>query len=373
MGGRAVGVMFWMLLIGLIGGMGYLALFACAVGVPGMPPWLERCPVDPPPPATELLDAQRAEEALRRELRELERRLAQAPYCEIPPPPPPPPPPPEPDPPPPEPEPEPDPPAPEPAEPDPPPPTPEPPAPEPPPPEPVDTARPGDLPADCPRRRPDEVLLVLDASISMGVDFALDPATDARLRAMDQAGGAMAAMARQLFEQLLNSPGQDRIDVAKDALQEVVQSSAEDVTFSFVTFNQCNRPNYRGTYRPESRPRLHSEIESVRLDDYTALADTIRSLPNYVEGGSNELEPVDVVLVSDGSDSCGGDPCAAARSVARQLPHVRINVIAMGPGLTSLQCVSNATGGEFVEARNATTLVDQFTSAAGQDLPEHCR
>lgn len=77
----ALSLAFWVLLTGLLAGMAYLALDACALGLPGMPAVFERCPVEPAPAPTVLVDERREEEALRREIVLLERQLATAPDC----------------------------------------------------------------------------------------------------------------------------------------------------------------------------------------------------------------------------------------------------------------------------------------------------
>jgi hypothetical protein len=219
----------------------------------------------------------------------------------------------------------------------------------------------------------------MDTSGSMKFNFDLDPSTERQLENFDFAGQVLGAFLgipnpqRQLYERLLTEPGPDRIDVAKDALKKLVRASKPDVTFRLASFSPCGPPRSHGSYPPPARGQLMSRIDQLPIETSTALAAAIAALPGISEGGADEGNPVDVVLVSDGRDSCRGDPCAAARQVAAARPHMRISVIAMGAGLTTLRCVSQATGGQFVEARNASRLADQFVTAAGQDLPEQCR
>nr|WP_319390339.1 hypothetical protein [uncultured Cohaesibacter sp.] len=53
-----------------------------------------------------------------------------------------------------------------------------------------------------------------------------------------------------------------------------------------------------------------------------------------------------IILVSDGKDTCDGDPCAAARQNA----DIEIDVVSLGGG-DALACVANATGGKWLEPR----------------------
>ena len=255
----------------------------------------------------------------------------------------------------------------------------------------------------CPQRRPTEVVLVLDASNSMNWDFDLDPAVEQRIIAVDerarqlaerinelqQSGdlfGLMAEIAtlqqehqtilqeREILDREVDDPAKvNRIDVARQALTDVVQTAPEDLVFGLVSFNACGAPQRHGHFAPDERDRLLHRLGIIELGDYTALADTIASLPQIIRGGQSAEDPVNIVLVSDGKDSCGGDPCAAAAALKAAAPHAYVNVIAIGRNAEEARCVADATGGAFLQAEDAGGLTEQLVHAAGQDLPEHCR
>jgi hypothetical protein len=255
----------------------------------------------------------------------------------------------------------------------------------------------------CPEHRPSEVVLVLDASTSMGWDFDLDPSLEQRMIEVDeraerlverinelQASGDFLRFMTELasleqeqqaimreseaLEGQLDQPDKvDRIDVAREALSALVQAAPDDVNFDLVSFNACGAPQRHGRYPPAERDRLLFRLGIIELGDHTALADTLQTLPRIIQGGQSEDDPVNVVLVSDGKDSCGGDPCAAAAALKSAAPHVYVNAIGISRGAEEVRCVAEATGGAFVQAENAETLAEQLVHAAGQDLPEHCR
>ena len=172
---------------------------------------------------------------------------------------------------------------------------------------------------------------------------------------------------------MLNSPGVNRIDVAKQSMVQLVEGTPPDVSFGLISFSTCGRPQDHGRYGPSSRPQLIQRIRRIQLDSDTALADALAYAPQYVTGGRSEEEPVNIVLFSDGQDSCGGDPCAQARRLKQQLPHAYVNVIGIGRELQVQRCIADATGGLFLEARDTEQLADALERASGQDLPEHCR
>ena len=260
----------------------------------------------------------------------------------------------------------------------------------------------------CPpdRRRTTEVVLLLDTSGSMNFDFALDPAIEDEIQQLQQSGGA-----EMLFAQLFNNPNADpmaqilggvlggmlnvsparqkrlrelqelvdqphlpnRIDIARSSLTKLVQTSAEEVEFTFIDFNKCNQPLNSRRYGSGQRGALLRDIAGSQADNATALARTIAQLPGEIAGGRSPEEPVNIVLVSDGRDSCEGDPCASAANLKRQVPHAFVNAIAISRDSSQAQCIANATGGTFVAADDAESLAELLVQAAGQDLPEHCQ
>ena len=383
---KGIALALWLGLVALILASAWLTLVGCGISLPGGRVILSFCPVAAEPAPSLLAQAKEREWGLRQELASLERALATAPSCpapepvvELSPPPPPAPEPPEPPPAPPQPRPQP---PPQQAAPEPPP----PPEPEPQP-EPQPAIAPEPSLPPCPQRRPTEVILVVDASTSMKFNYDLDPAQEESLGPLDALGalagnnplfgvlGAIAnqAMRERQYQDLINQPGIDRIDVAKGALRDLVQAAPNDVGFSLLSFNQCGPPRMHGEFPPGAKAPLLRSIQGIELDSSTALADALASLPGYVSGGRDPENPVNVVLLSDGADTCGGDPCRVAALLGQRFPHLRINVVAVGGRLGALRCVADATGGAFVEPDNADQLASALVRAAGQDLPEHCR
>jgi hypothetical protein len=51
-----------------------------------------------------------------------------------------------------------------------------------------------------------------------------------------------------------------------------------------------------------------------------------------------------ITLISDGGESCGGDPCAVARTIKQSRPRLLANVIDIS-GQGGAACVAEATGG----------------------------
>ena len=186
----------------------------------------------------------------------------------------------------------------------------------------------------CPTLRTDRVLLMMDASSSM-------------------AGG--------------------RLNAAKTALTRLVDEADPEVTFDFVTFSRCGPPRQRGHYAPDARTDLKAAINGVSVRDETALSHAVIALYDLLEDRRDSDEPVNVVLVSDGEDSCRANPCASARRLAEAFPNLRVNVIGLGDSRAA-QCVAQATGGQFYPgAADPERLARLVGQAAGQRVPTYCQ
>jgi von Willebrand factor type A domain len=89
---------------------------------------------------------------------------------------------------------------------------------------------------------------------------------------------------------------------------------------------------------------------------------------------------LDIVLITDGPDSCKANVCATAKWLKQAAPGLRIHVIGFDPkaeqNVKGLACVAQSTGGQFLTAANAgdlkqdlTTVLDAVAKSAAQSAP----
>jgi len=90
----------------------------------------------------------------------------------------------------------------------------------------------------------------------------------------------------------------------------------------------------------------------------TPIADALRRAGEHLNALN---EPSSVVLISDGVETCGGDPCAVAESLAAANAALRIYVVGFDVGrdeIAPLQCIAEKGGGRFFQAGDAASLTD---------------
>ena len=211
-----------------------------------------------------------------------------------------------------------------------------------------------------------EVVMVFDVSGSMELPMDMNPAKAKQL--MDRAIAGDANAIRQ-FSALSQQPGEKRIDRAKVAVSEVVSTLPDDIDTGLVLVGDCSGAISHKFYTPSERSKMLSLIKGLKTQQGTPLARGVERAGNMISASVPEGV---IVLISDGQDSCGGDPCAVAKALAQAKPNVRINVVDIG-GSGAGKCLAAATGGRVMVVNRIEDLQSSIQRAAGQELPAHCR
>lgn len=254
------------------------------------------------------------------------------------------------------------------------------PVPSPPPPKPKPVAKP---PATittaknlCPEDRPaalaPEMVVVFDSSGSMMVNVNASRQDEqwvfANLNRGPLALQFMSPQERQKLEYLTRQP--TRMVTAQQATIDVLQRLPSDVSSGLVVVDACPAARNMGRYAPSQRGQMINQLRGLRPHQGTPLADGILEAGRLVDGVNKEST---ILLVSDGGESCGGDPCMVAQNLARQKPHLKINVVDIG-GSGAAACVAQATGGKVYSVSNISELNAGINRAAQDALgPSTCK
>lgn len=210
-----------------------------------------------------------------------------------------------------------------------------------------------------------ELVLLLDASGSMrlnaGVSQEEVQALIRRARRGDRAAlGQLKA---------LEGGGHDRLSTAKKAVASMVSTLPGDMDVGLVVFGHCQGAENHKFFSPAERPRLLSLLDGIRPMEGTPLARGIERAGSIVDGRS---VPATLVVVTDGEDSCGRDPCAAARELKAAKPLITINVVDVN-GLGEGRCIAEATGGRVLPMTSPAELPELVQKASGeQPVPPGC-
>lgn len=71
--------------------------------------------------------------------------------------------------------------------------------------------------------------------------------------------------------------------------------------------------------------------------------------------------PKKIVLITDGGENCGGDPCAFARALMRKRSDIHIDVVLVSAYSKSLSCLASTTGGHLYNIDNLGDFTKTMT------------
>jgi hypothetical protein len=168
------------------------------------------------------------------------------------------------------------------------------------------------------------------------------------------------------------SPGETRIEAAKSVLNDVIDAipEREGVNVGFRVYG--HKGSNQEADRQEScqssdlivpidgvdKDKLRSAVSSYEPVGWTPIALSLeRAADDFEPPAENERNAI--VLVTDGLETCGGDPCSAAQQLADA--DVDVTTYVIGFGLTqdeqaTLQCIADAGGGLNLGAGNTEEL-----------------
>lgn len=171
-----------------------------------------------------------------------------------------------------------------------------------------------------------------------------------------------------------DSTGATKIEAAREALERYVVGTPDSFNLGLMVYG------HEGSNARADREESCASIETfaglgeLNVDNARQTLDQFQpagwtpiegSLNAAAEEFAGEEDAANrVVLVTDGIETCGGDPVAAARQLKESGVGVTVDVVGFdledGSDARALRAVAEATGGEYADARNAAELNDYF-------------
>ncbi|MGM0983333.1 MAG: VWA domain-containing protein [Pseudomonadota bacterium] len=199
--------------------------------------------------------------------------------------------------------------------------------------------------------------------------------------------GATPAMAERVGVMVLDASGSmwnrmdgdiTRIEVARDVIDEYLQDRDPEVPLSVLAYGHnrrgdCGDIEVIAAMELQDADTLADQIRALNPQGMTPIAESLRLAAEQVP---RTAEAADIILVTDGLETCDGDPCAEAARLAEQGLKIRAHVV--GFGLTDnevqqLSCVTEQTGGQLFQTNSGAELasaLSQVEQAAAEPTPE---
>jgi hypothetical protein len=170
---------------------------------------------------------------------------------------------------------------------------------------------------------------------------------------------------------LANIGDEIKIDIAHNSLNTLIQSLPDKTNIALRTYgrqrtNDCNDLELVAPFAPLERTSFMEKIRGIRPVDLsrTPMEQSIREVAKDVHGITSDIL---VIFVSDGDETCGGDPAKAAVNLHATHPNVRISVIgfAIGPEewKARLGAIAAQGGGSYFDAADAKQLAEALQQA----------
>lgn len=156
--------------------------------------------------------------------------------------------------------------------------------------------------------------------------------------------------------------GQSRIDVAKAAVASALAESPAELRLGLLLYGHrrakdCSDIELVSPIGADDATTIAERVRRIEARGETPIAEALsQGIGSFaaLKGQSNRI-----VLVTDGIEECGGDPCAAAQSVVDAGLDLKVDVV--GFRLTAdqratVQCVADLTGGSYHDAQDVSGL-----------------
>lgn len=159
--------------------------------------------------------------------------------------------------------------------------------------------------------------------------------------------------------------GRSKMDIAKTTLDEVSYWLPDDLDLALRTYGSTTASEQKNCadstllvpFGESNREYVRQAIAGLRPTGQTPIAYALQQAARDFDAMKTDRT---LVLVSDGIESCGGDPVQAAYELRQQGIVVHLIGFGLGTGAdqdaASLQAIANASGGRFVTASNAEEL-----------------
>ena len=108
---------------------------------------------------------------------------------------------------------------------------------------------------------------------------------------------------------------------------------------------------------------LLSGMNSVDIGGSTPMVFALDRAVNQDFKGLDTISSKKIVLITDGGENCGGDPCAFARKLMQKRSDVHIDVVLVSSSSRALTCLSNLTGGHFYTVDNLGDFSNVLTNS----------
>ncbi|KAB2934430.1 MAG: VWA domain-containing protein [Candidatus Contendobacter sp.] len=159
---------------------------------------------------------------------------------------------------------------------------------------------------------------------------------------------------------------QEKMAIAKDVMTNLLRDLPDTIqvgleVYGHHTKGDCNDIEVIAPVGQADKATLIQRIQSIDPKGMTPITQSLQVAAEQLKTAEQETT---VVLVSDGEETCKGDPCAAVASLLQQGIKLKVHVVGFDVGdkeKQQLTCIAKAGNGKYFAANNAEQLKGALT------------
>jgi Ca-activated chloride channel family protein len=171
------------------------------------------------------------------------------------------------------------------------------------------------------------------------------------------------------------SPFATRIDLVQQALRRMLPIVARTRKLGLVVYgpgkhrNVCQNADLRFLPRPNAAREILSQVARLAPAGQTPLTNGVRIAASALSVSANSGA---IVLLTDGEETCGGDPCFLGHMLHKIAPGITVHIIGYKlqtsnaePPALAAKCLADETGGYTVNANTLDELIKALEKTLG--------
>lgn len=156
--------------------------------------------------------------------------------------------------------------------------------------------------------------------------------------------------------------GKAKIDIARGAVSKIVKTWNKDTKIGIMAYGHrrkgdCSDIQTLAPLGKVNANQVISILNDLNPKGKTPLSASIKTAATILKSSE---EAATVILVSDGLETCGMDPCAVAKQLKKDNINFRTHVIGFDiksiGDASKLKCIAENTGGKYITANNTAEL-----------------
>ncbi|MEJ1996042.1 MAG: VWA domain-containing protein [Limibacillus sp.] len=169
----------------------------------------------------------------------------------------------------------------------------------------------------------------------------------------------MMDVSNSMWGQIESRP---KIDIAREALEGILAEVGGETELALMAYghrskDDCQDVELLVPFGAGGADQLRASIAGLQPTGKTPIAYSLEQTLAAFEGRLEENN--NVVLISDGIETCEGDPCAVAATLRERGVNLRVHVVGFDvdeEAKAQLGCIAEKGGGAYYDAANAGEL-----------------